>query len=69
LVQQCIAAKRARSASAGDRCAAANNAANPPLSAAQLARLQTLSQQCQAAKAAGSSDKSACAEANALAGG
>jgi hypothetical protein len=69
LVQQCIAAKRAGSAAAGPLCAAANNAANPPLTAAQLAQLQTLSQQCQAEKAAGASDTSACAEANALVAG
>jgi hypothetical protein len=69
LVQQCIAAKSAGSASAGALCAAANNAANPPLTAAQLAQLRTLSRQCQAEKAAGSSDTSACAEANALVAG
>jgi hypothetical protein len=68
LVQQCIRAKSAGSPSAGSLCAAANTAANPPLTAAQLAQLQTLSRQCQAEKAAGSSDTSACAQANALVG-
>lgn len=68
-VQQCIAAKSAASASAGSLCGAANDAANPALTPAQLARLQTLSRECAAAKAAGSSDASACPEANALAGG
>jgi hypothetical protein len=67
LVQQCIAAKAAGTHSAA--CEAANDAANPPLTAAQLARLQVLARECAAEKAVPSSDRSACAEADALVGG
>lgn len=69
LAQQCVAAKAAGSASAVALCAAANDAANPPLTPAQLSRMQTLGQQCLAEKAVASSDRNACAEADALAGG
>jgi hypothetical protein len=73
LAQQCVSAKAAGSSSAAAACEAANNAANPPLTPAQESRLQTLSRECRAAKAAEANgqpaDTSACAEANALASG